>query len=189
MGDEKKNLLHHLIPELSKENTDSYQENYDYFPSLIYILDLDKNTVQYINAKVLCDYLGYSLNDVQQWDDHMLKLIFTDDLKAVKQEIGKIGMLNDEEERAFNCRYNHKEGEYRYFRTHGTVLKRDKQGKASFILLVAEDVTDKTKSEQEILALKSLLVDTEMLLQSGSWSWDIKTGNMQWTNGMYAVFG
>jgi PAS domain S-box-containing protein len=189
MGNGKNNLLHHLIPELSKENTDSYQENYDYFPSLIYILDLDKNSVQYINAKVLCDYLGYSLNDVQQWDDHMLKLIFSDDLKAVRQEIGKIGKLNDEEERAFNCRYNHKEGEYRHFRTYGTVLKRDKQGKASFILLVAEDVTDKTKSEQEILALKSLLVDTEMLLQSGSWSWDIKTGKMQWTNGMYAVFG
>lgn len=137
----------------------------------------------------MAEALGYTLDDVKSWDDDLTNLVFKDDVETVKHELEKYNELEDEADYAFDCRFNHKEGDWRYFRTRGMVLRRDEMGKAASLLFVAEDVTEKMQFRQEVTALKELIDDTESMLHFGSWSWDVSVNKLYWTDGMYKLLG
>src|SRR5689334_6985995 len=121
--------LKHLFD--SGENSSSFNEKIsDFFPGLIYVYDVDKSKVKYINRK-LTDILGYSYDDFKASDESLLHLVFKEDVERVKEELEKFVSLKDNESRSYDSRLNRKEGTWRYFKTHGTVLRRNEDGKAA----------------------------------------------------------
>jgi PAS domain S-box-containing protein len=166
---------------------DSFQERInDFFPAIIYIYDVDQQKIRFLNKRV-CDLLGYPLHEEKGVPDSLLHLVFPDDESLVKEAVEKLCGLSDQDSHSYDVRLNHKEGSYRYFRTTGRIVKRNSAGKASAILCIAQDVTGEWKSQDEIRMTRELIEGTESLLQFGSWSLDVATGEITCTDGIYNI--
>lgn len=159
----------------------------DYFPAIIYITDLGENKTTYINQKRVSESLGFSSSEIQGWNSDMMKMIFKEDEEKVKKELDAYMDLDDDADYSYNSRLNHKEGNWRYYKTRGRILRRDKNGKPASLLFISEDVTTETKSSEEISALKHLVSDTEKFLLFGNWSLDLVTSILTCTDGIYSL--
>jgi len=166
---------------------DDYQQRFnDFFPAIVYVYDAEQKKLRYINKKVT-DVLGYTYEDINTWDDGILQLVFKEDQERVQEEIKKFYELEDENSHLYECRLNDKQGDWRYFRTRGTVLRRNDAGKPGSLLFIAEDITEQYKSSQEIVQLKQLQLETESLLGFGVYNYDIITGDVKWSDGIYNI--
>lgn len=56
------------------------------------------------------------------------------------------------------------------------------------ICAIVTDLTQQKKSE-EVRVLKDRLTEAQRLSHTGSWEWNIKSGEVRWSDEMYAVFG
>jgi PAS domain S-box-containing protein len=155
----------------------------DFFPAIIYIYDVDTKHISFLNRKVH-DFLGFSYEDI---GGDLNELIFKEDIELVQHELEKFYALQNNDSYCFNCRLNHKEGYWRYFRTHGTVMRRAETGQPASFLFIAQDITDFRKSEEEVKAVRSLIEETEELLQLGSWTYTIADQKITWTKGLYQL--
>jgi PAS domain S-box-containing protein len=183
------NQLRKLFGENGDVQTDELQQRItDFLPAIIYVYDTNSQKLRYINKKIT-DVLGYSFDDIKGWGNDMLQMVFKDDVQLVKQQLEKCNTLPDNDNCAYQARFNHKEGSCKYFKTMGTVLRRDENGKAASLLFVAEDVTEEIHSLDEIRNAKDLFNDTEELLQFGTWQWDLATDKISWSDGMYRIMG
>lgn len=160
----------------------------DLFPALIYVFDADKRKLRYINRRVT-DLLGYAWEDVSAWDNDLNKIIFEEDQQLVGQELEKYYQLDGNSSYSYNCRLNHKTGNFRYFKTIGTVLRRNEKGSPASMLFMAQDITEQMQVEEEKIAARKLMEETEEMLRFGVWSWDKASGKTEWSNGMYALMG
>ena len=173
----------------SGENSDGFDQKIaDFFPAIIYVYDQDQKRLRFINKK-LTDFLGYSYEDVEQWDNDFMKVVFKDDVSLVQKELDRFNSLADNDTYSYNSRLIHKQGDWKYFRTHGTVLKRNKDGNPASLLFIAQDITDQLQTEEEANASKELLNETEALLHFGTWTWDVVKDKVLWSKGLYNLLG
>ncbi|HKQ36160.1 MAG TPA: PAS domain S-box protein [Nitrospiraceae bacterium] len=70
----------------------------------------------------------------------------------------------------------------------GALLK-NAQGEPIGITGVGRDVSEKKKSEEELTQQRRHLVDAQALAHLGSWGWDIETGEVQWSDELFRIFG
>jgi PAS domain S-box-containing protein len=68
-------------------------------------------------------------------------------------------------------------------------LLRNAQGEPIGITGVGRDVSEKKKAEEELTQQRRHLVDAQALAHLGSWSWDIDTGEVQWSDELFRIFG
>jgi PAS domain S-box-containing protein len=170
----------------SDEGIASFNEKIrDFFPAIIYLYDTEHKKIRFLNQK-LSDLLGYSVEDADQLPDSLYNYVFKDDAALVKEALEKFCNLPENGSHSFDARLTHKEGSWRYFRTTGKVVKRGNDNKASLILCVAQEI-DQAKSQEEVNATRELMEGTESLLQFGSWSWDLDSGEITCTAGLYAI--
>jgi PAS domain S-box-containing protein len=160
----------------------------DFFPAIIYIYDVDSRKLKYINRRVT-DMLGYTIEDVEGLDDGIIPLVYKDDVELVKEELHKFYELKDEESYSYNSRLTSKQGNWKYFRTLGTVLNRDDRDRASSMLFIAQDITQEMETGNKFRRLEELFNDTQDVLKFGVWEWNIPENRMVWSSGLYRLFG
>jgi PAS domain S-box-containing protein len=160
----------------------------DFFPAIVYVYDADTKKLKYINRK-LTDLLGYSYNDVFTWDNDFMNIVHKDDLENVKKEVQKFYALLDDESYSYNSRLTHKTGNWKYFRTMGTVLNRDPTGHAASILFIAQDITEEVETGNQFKRIDELFNDTQELLKFGVWEWSVPDNKITWSNGLYKILG
>ncbi|MBD0296586.1 MAG: PAS domain-containing protein, partial [Flavisolibacter sp.] len=56
-------------------------------------------------------------------------------------------------------------------------------------IMTFHDITERKKAEAELQKNLAILQHTEELAQIGSWEYEIATGNFNWSEGMYRLFG
>lgn len=122
-------------------------------PAIVYTYDVGIKQIHYLNDK-LKEVLGYDYNELAGGD--FRNIVFAEDAEKVKLEMEKFYALKDNESYCYQCRLNHKNKTQRYFKTTGSVLKRDDKGNVSSLLFVAQDITELVLQEnpgkQEIKA-------------------------------------
>ncbi|MBC7904856.1 MAG: PAS domain-containing protein [Gemmatimonadaceae bacterium] len=158
----------------------------DFFPAIIYVYDTSNKKLRFVNKK-MTDLLGYSFDDVSGWDNDMMKLVFSEDVEMVQSELLKYSELTDTDSHTYKSRLNRKEGDWKYFKTMGRVIKRDEQGKPASLLFIAQDITDEMKTEAEIKSINDFNRETEELLQFGTWEITLETGKLKCSNGIYKL--
>ena len=172
----------------SGEGSEGFQQKIaDFYPGIIYIYDADQKKIRFVNKRVT-DLLGYSDDDILQ-DNDLLKYVFEDDVPLVQEELDKFNSLPDNDTYSYNSRLIHKKGSWKYFRTQGTVLRRNDKGSPESLLLIAQDLTEQLQTEEEAKAATALLNETEKLLQFGTWTWDVIKNRFEWSTGMYELLG
>ena len=160
----------------------------DFFPAIIYIYDTEEKKFSIVNKK-LTDILGYSLEETEEWNNDFMKFVFKEDESLVRTELEKFTTLKDRETHSFNSRFVHKEGNWKYFRTQGKVLRRNESGTPAAILFIAQDITHELQTEEECKASVDLLNETEKLLHFGTWTWDILSEKVEWSKGLFNLLG
>lgn len=169
-------------------NEDFLMQVTDLFPALVYVYDADQKKLRYINQRIT-DLLGYAWEDVSTWNNDLDSIIFEEDRQLVKEELEKYFQPDSKGSYSYNCRLAHKAGNIRYFKTVGTVLRRNEKGSPQSLLFMAQDITEQLKVEEEKKAARKLMDDTEKKLGVGLWSFDLLTGKTEWSEGMYALMG
>lgn len=172
----------------------SFFENYenlpnevaDFFPGIVYVYDAKNNKLRYINKKIT-DILGYDFDEIHNWDDAILKIVFKDDVELVKKELEVYQSLENTRSHSYNCRLNHKNGDWRHFHTMGTVLRRDDKNKPASYLFIAQDITDQLKSEDELKKTRELFRDTEIILRYGVFERDLVADKVSWSDGLIDI--
>ncbi|GAO42422.1 PAS domain-containing sensor histidine kinase [Flavihumibacter petaseus] len=171
-----------------ESNEDLLLQFTDLFPALIYVYDAEKKKLRYINKRIT-DLLGYEWEDVSKWNNDLSELVFSEDRPLVEAELKKYYGLEGHSSHSYNCRLLHKGGDFRYFKTVGTVLRRTEGGSAESMLFLAQDITEQVKGEQEKLAAYALMDETEKMLRMGMWNLDLNSDKMEWSDGMYDLMG
>lgn len=172
----------------NEDGNNLYDKLSDFIPGIVYVYDTGKKKLRYVNKKVT-EILGYSFDDINMWEDDWQELIFNDDKELVTTELQKYLDLKDNESHAYQSRLNHKEGNWRYFRTQGTVLRRNTDGKPESLLFIAQDITDQHKISEENKKLHEVMEDTQLMLDFGVWTIDLKTSLAECSTGYYRLMG
>ena len=159
---------------------------YDFFPGLIYIYDLGEKRLCYINKRVT-ESLGFSHDDLKEWDHDLPKLIYKEDIELVQKELEQYHELKENDTHSFQCRLNRKEGDYHYFQITGKILQRNDKGKAASVLFLAQDINEYAQSVTDSRVSTEILDDTENLLQFATWKWDVASDQVKWSKGVCAL--
>jgi PAS domain S-box-containing protein len=186
---DKVNFLKFFLQTGKNFNTSSIMDKItDVFPAIIYVYDVENKRILYTNGK-FSDYFGLHFDDIKDSETALFDVVFREDLDRIKTELDNFYLLQDSDSHCFNCRLMNKQGGWKYFRTSGSVINRNVEGRPSSFLFVAEDITDHLKSSEENETLKQLFAETESQLMFGSWTRDYKTNTTTWTQGLYNIFG
>jgi PAS domain S-box-containing protein len=70
----------------------------------------------------------------------------------------------------------------------GALLK-DTHGEPIGIAGIGRDVAEKKQAKEELTQQRRHLVDAQALAHLGSWGWDIDTGQVQWSDELFRIFG
>ena len=121
---------------------------FDFFPGIVYVYDAPQKKLRYVNRKI-SEVLGYSHDDLKDWNHDLNKLIFQEDVESVQKELEKYDELKDEESHSYNCRLNRKLGDWMHFQVTGKVIRRDDFGKPASVLFIAQDVGDHIRADRK----------------------------------------
>jgi PAS domain S-box-containing protein len=176
-----------LHPAQEDDFLKNYRKLADFFPALVYVYDTDNKKIGFFNKK-FSEFLGYSNEDFASFGDTWGNIIYKDDLEKFNDELKKFYALKDDENYSFDSRFNRKQGDWRYFRTLGTVLKRKDDGQPAAFLFVAQDVTDAINNSEELKKTKELFRETERLQRYGIYTYDIENDILTWSDGMYNLY-
>ena len=68
------------------------------------------------------------------------------------------------------------------------VFIRNKSGKICAIEGIVSDVTERKELEEKLRKNAARLEEAQRLAQIGYWQWDIKTGDVEWSEGVFSIF-
>jgi PAS domain S-box-containing protein len=89
------------------------------------------------------------------------------------------------------------EREKRYVCRNGSIvwvqltvsLVRDDHGTPLYMISQILNVHSRKAADEALLASQALLAESQAIAQLGSWEWDVTTGAIAWSDGLYAVYG
>ncbi|HEU0067943.1 MAG TPA: PAS domain-containing protein, partial [Nitrospiraceae bacterium] len=150
-------------------------------PDIVFALDIQGNLVKW--NRRLGDVTGYSPEELL--NKPALAFVPLEEQTRTAAAI----------QRAFTEGYAELDGQMltkdlRTIPYHWTgALLRNAQGEPIGITGVGRDVSEKKKAEEELTQQRRHLVDAQTLAHLGSWGWDIDTGEVQWSDELFRIFG
>lgn len=135
------------------------------------------------------------------WDKYLLKLLQSEHLTEFSYDYWA-GMLHPEDrigvERAFGEFLQGKagydveyriilpDGQTRYNRSQATAIT-NAQGRATKIIGITKDTTDRKLAEATLRRVTTLLNDAQRIANMGAWDLDLQTGKTFWTDEVYTI--
>lgn len=143
----------------------------DTVPALIGIYSIKSGEYIYVN-KAITRILGYSPEEFLKGGmEFAVSIVHHDDLaRTMEKNQQALAYANeqstgeDEIIASFEYRMRHKDGDWRWLHTDGTIFKRDAKGQVELVLNVSLDITDRKRAEQQ---LKRSLKALETVLAPG----------------------
>ncbi|MCQ8117566.1 PAS domain S-box protein [Methylomonas rosea] len=131
--------------------------------------------------RTFCEIVGYSR-------DELLSSNFSD--IAHREDCGGLLQVPTDEADGFS-------GDQRFIRKNGSIVwvklsasvARKPDGSPECFILIMEDIEQR---EQAVLALhnsETALKIAQRLAALGSWAWDLRTGELKWSEQVYSLFG
>jgi diguanylate cyclase (GGDEF)-like protein/PAS domain S-box-containing protein len=86
-------------------------------------------------------------------------------------------------------------GERRYRRKDGSVILVDTSasvisyGGRTALCAVSRDVTERKEAEEAVRKSEARLAEAQRLAHLGGWEWDVRTGEISWSDEVYRIYG
>jgi PAS domain S-box-containing protein len=130
------------------------------------------------------DYTGLSQEDIEGKSWAIIP--HPDDLKASEAE-WKVRLANREPFQA-EMRLRRRDGEYLAHMVHRVPL-RDQTGEVVKWYAVAFDIEDRKRAEDALRQSEASLAEAQRLSRTGSFGWDVSSGDIVWSEESYRIFG
>jgi PAS domain S-box-containing protein len=85
-------------------------------------------------------------------------------------------------------RYRRKDGNLIWVRVHVSLVSGT-QSIPRFSLAIAEDITVRKRAEEELRRSEAYLAEAQRLSHTGSWAWNVSTGEVFWSRELFRIFG
>jgi PAS domain S-box-containing protein len=85
-------------------------------------------------------------------------------------------------------RYRRKDGKLIWVRVHVSLVSGT-QSIPRFLLAIVEDITVRKRAEEELRRSEAYLAEAQRLSHTGSWAWNVSTGEVFWSRELFRVFG
>jgi hypothetical protein len=129
---------------------------------------------------------GYT-NPLKNWTYEMfLEHVVPEDKKMVDEKFQKA--LLTKTNWNFECRINRKDGQIRYILGKGNLELNDNI-KTIKMYGIVQDITELKQAEEIIISSRKRLLEAERIGLTGNWSNEVATGKIEWSEGMYRIYG
>lgn len=169
--------------------TEQLKRIFDLMPDLVYVLNLDAQSIHYTNARLL-DVLGYTFDDVAEMGYTLGPVMVHDDLNALAVQLSaEFDNLSEDKTSEFVISFKHKNGQIKTLRNRASVMTRHPDGRNHLVVVVAEDITKTLVREKTIQQQQYQLSEAEKIFEYGSWEWDCSKDYIRWSAGMFKLIG
>jgi PAS domain S-box-containing protein len=79
-------------------------------------------------------------------------------------------------------------GEVRFVHSQGDVI-RDESDRPRRVFGMVQDITQRRSAEEELRRSEAYLTEAQRLSHTGSWAWNVSTGEVLWSREIYRIFG
>jgi PAS domain S-box-containing protein len=173
----------------SEKQNDLFDSFLRAIPDFVYLLDLTDGKITYLNEK-LGVIANYSEEEVMSLDKNFFPVRNFDSREDFIKYVNKLFEGTAEgDNRSFKLELQTKEGKRHFVRNRGTLLRTNKEGIPTKVVVIAEDITAETESVSREKQKQQQLNDAENLFRYGSWDWSLGTDYVTWSNGLYDIFG
>jgi PAS domain S-box-containing protein len=129
--------------------------------------------------------LGYSETELEATT--FQALIHPDELGRI-QELLKELLGGRREQYQLEKRCITKNGDVIWVRSSISLI-RDQQEKPQYIIAIVEDITERKQAEEKLKLSESQLAEAQRLAHIGSWSLDLSSKKVTWSDELYRIFG
>ena len=123
--------------------------------------------------------LGYNSDELEGF--HFTDFVHNDDIDTTYQEAAKLA--NGEITLSFENRFRSKDGSYLILSWNASP-----DPTTGNLYCIARDITKEKETEDHLINTNNLLEESQNIAKIGSWKFDVKTSNLIWSNGQYAIF-
>ncbi len=120
--------------------------------------------------------------------EHFVALVHADDRERVREQNAATDALDAAADLEYECRIVRPDGELRWLLERSTG-RRDENGDLVRILGVSVDITERKLAEEELMRSVETLRLAQAAAGLGAWDWNVETGEVSWTPGMYEIAG
>jgi hypothetical protein len=152
----------------------------DTIPALAWSARPD-GSAEFFNQHYL-DFIGFSAT--QAADRGWTAAVHPDDVNKLATTWQRI--LASEQLGEAEARLRRSDGEYRWFLFRANPL-RDESGAVAKWYCVNTDIHDRRRAEEELRRSEAFLAQGQRLTLTGSFWWDVSTGNVIWSEGNYRI--
>ncbi len=165
------------------------QQIADAIPGLLYLYDLVAQRNVYINRQV-AEILGYTQEQIQTMGlQSLFQLLHPDDLARYPAHLERLNSSADGEVTSFEYQYRHANGEWRWFYSYETVFSRTADRSPQLILGIAQDITERRRTEVALLQSEERIRLASTAAELGMWFWNLTTNELVWTETCKTLFG
>lgn len=151
-------------------------------PALILITDV-RGRIEYVNPKFE-QITGYSADEVVGQNPRILKSGAA--TRECYAEMWSALQAGNEWRGEFQNRK--KSGEL-YWESASISPIRDAAGNITHFVAVKEDITQRKAAEHALRESEAMLARAQQLANLGSWEWDVRTGELRWSDQHFRIFG
>ncbi|MGN7788009.1 ATP-binding protein [Niabella sp. 22666] len=130
----------------------------DVMPDMMSVVALPSRNIIYANRDALAT-LGFDGESFTTSYVERTRLFHSEDLPALEAYYERFASLSDEEENKVEYRIKKRNGKWVLLSVRGKVFKRDGEGNVTQVLMIGQDITDRRKSERELLDLKDQVAE------------------------------
>ncbi len=134
------------------------------------------------------EMIGYAADELSASFDAFDGLIHPDDKSHVMQAINA-NFLGETPEFVVDFRLRHKEGWWKWIQARGLVVARTQDGKPLRMIGVHVDIHQHKQAEEKLRQSEAALNMAQQVAQLGSWRLEIETGQLNWSDEIFRIFG
>lgn len=161
----------------------------DSTPDLLYITDLEKKAITYINKRVT-EIMGIDQKDVEEKGEAIFSQAHHPrDHERKMQHLAELERAGDDEVREIEVRLKVVDGSWRWFRIRTKVFKRRPDGTVLHTISLAQDIHDAKKAQEKMNLQHRIDRQAERIANIGNWEWNLQTGQVTWAENLYRMIG
>ncbi|MBI5583448.1 MAG: PAS domain S-box protein [Deltaproteobacteria bacterium] len=166
-----------------RETEERFRTAFEYSASGMCLTGLD-GKIQKAN-QTLAAMLGYSREELE--GRHYNEITYLEDLE-IGQDVVRQLISGQTETAAFEKRYQRKNGDPLWVYIHTSLLK-DAAGEPLHFITQIEDISERKQAEEALREKDYLLSEAQRIAQIGSWSWEIPTARISWSDETFRIYG
>src|ERR687890_613301 len=169
--------------EALKESEERFRTAFEDSPIGVALVGLNGRRFRVNHA--LCEMLGYSEEELLSKE--YLEHIHPDDREISSKHRHKT-LEKGEGSYILERRYVHADGHTEWNLTSVSLIQ-DSQGNPSHLVCLHQDITERKEVETKLRKSEARLAEAQRIARLGSWEWDVKTGEVSWSDETYRIYG